>query len=61
MRDNCEKSFFSSLLAVAAVSAGAYICYRTVRNLITFCAVFDSPVATDAGMLCNEIDERAEE
>lgn len=54
---NCSNGFLSSLFTVAAVSAGAYLCYRMARNLITFCAVFDTPVQEAPKTSCDELEE----
>ena len=55
---SCAKAFFTSLLVMGSVSAGAYLCYRLARNLITFCAVFDAPVAKSESLSCEEAEER---
>ena len=59
VQENCGKGFASSLLTAVALSAGAYFCYRTVRNLITFLAVFDTPVCEAERTSCDELDELA--
>ena len=47
----------SALVKLAAVSAGAYLCYRMARNLITFCAVFDAPVPKAERTCGDELEE----
>ncbi|MBQ3064423.1 MAG: hypothetical protein IJC99_06460 [Clostridia bacterium] len=54
---DCGRGFVSSLFTVTALSAGAYLCYRMARNLITFCAVFDAPVPAADGVCADELEE----
>ena len=58
-KNDCKEGVISSLFTVAAVSVGAYCCYRMARNLITFLAVFDAPVTRCEQTGCDEIDESA--
>ena len=57
--NDCKKGVVSSLFTVTAVSVGAYFCYRMACNLITFLAVFDTPVTRCGQTGFDEIDEAA--
>ena len=60
MEQNCGKGFFSSLLTLATVSAGAYLCCRMARNLVAFCKTFDAPAQRAEPTFGDEIEERAD-
>ena len=57
MDGDCKSSLISSAVKLAALSAGAYLCYKMARNLITFCAVFDAPAPRAERACTDELEE----
>lgn len=54
----CGKVLVTSLSVMLTVTAGAYLCYRMLRGLVSFCAVFDTPSPPPARVSYDEIEER---
>ena len=56
-KTNYGKIIAITLSVIAAASAIAFVLYRLLRNLITFCTVYDDP---DDGEDCLDFDETDE-
>lgn len=56
-KTNYGKIFAITLSVIAAASAIAFVLYRLLRNLITFCTVYDDPDDTEDCLDFDETDE----
>ena len=56
-KTNYGKIIAITLSVITAAAAVAFVVYRLVRNLITFCAVYDEPEEVEDAPLFDELDE----
>lgn len=56
-RTNYGKIIAITLSVIAAASAIAFVLYRLLRNLITFCTVYDDPEEVEDCLDFDEVDE----
>ena len=56
-RTNYGKIIAITLSVITAASAIAFVLYRLLRNLITFCTVYDDPEEVEDCLDFDEVDE----
>lgn len=56
-KTNYGKIIAITLSVITAATAIAFVVYRLLRNLITFCAVYDEPDTIDDTLAFDELDE----
>ncbi len=56
-KTNYGKIIAITLSVITATTAIAFVVYRLLRNLITFCTVYDEEVAGEDAIAFDEIDE----